>query len=136
LFRGASSPSEGDIVLSLLLEIGVGDEFALNGFLSDGNHADAATGGGVVIARESDSVLDELSGLISSHVRAIVLVSVALDVGTSRASDGAIHGVHETSRVHIVDLVAFIGIPARAEHVGAEVAIVDDSLQNRGCRAN
>ena len=97
MFRGASSPSEGDKVLSFLLEIGVGDEFALNGFLSDGNHADAATGRSVVITSESNGVLDELSGLISSHVRTIVLVSVAFDVSTTRASDGAIHGVHETS---------------------------------------
>jgi hypothetical protein len=136
VFRGASSPSEGDRGLSLLLEIGVWDEFALNGLLSDGDHTDATTGRGVVIAGERNGVLDELSRLVSSHVRTVVIISVALDECTSRASNGAIHSVHETCRVDIVDLVTFIGVPARAEHVGGKVAIVDDSLQNRGSRAD
>lgn len=102
----------------------------MNCILGDSNHTNAATGRSISVARESDSVLDKLSGFISSHVRVIEIISVALNEGTTRPTNSAVSGCHHSSGVDIVDLVAFIGVPARAEHVSAEVTIVDDSLQD------
>jgi len=58
-------------VCSLLFEIGVGNELALDAFLSDGNHANATTRRGVSVAGEGDGVLDKVSGLVSSKVRTV-----------------------------------------------------------------
>jgi len=71
LFPGAFVRLEGGVSSSLLFEIGVGDELALDAFLSDCNHANAATRRCVSVAGECDGVLDKVSGLVSSKVRTV-----------------------------------------------------------------
>jgi uncharacterized protein YneR len=128
LFRGASSPSEGDIVLSLLLEIGVRNEVSGDFFLGDVDHPDATTRGRVSVGSVSNGLFNESHGLFLGEVFSVVSVNETLNISTARATDGNVFLLSEADHVYFEDLVPGVRVPARADHVSLETRVTVNNV--------
>lgn len=101
---------------SFNLEFIVGDILTLNTFLGDVDEADDTTGWCVTEASESDAALHKLLRLVSRHILTVVGVDIAPDEGTARATEGPVAILEVTWGINLVDLVAFVGVPAGTDH--------------------
>ena len=110
----------------------VGNEEAFAACLSDAYHADNTTWGTITIASEWDGALNELLGLIKSHIWVVVCIGVAIDEGGSGTWQSQVLLPEEASLVNAVDLKAFVWVPAWADHASWKPAsvLVDDLAHN------
>ena len=65
-----------------------------------------------------------------------VCIFVTIDEGTARTGDAHFLFLEESCLINTVDLVAFVWVPARADHTGTETAsiAVDDFAHDSSCR--
>ena len=89
---------------------------ALGFLLSDLDHADHAARAAIAIGCERNHILEEVLGLLEGEVVPVELVEVAPDEGRTRAGQGPVTLLEKASLVHTVDLIALVGVPARANH--------------------
>ena len=116
-------------------EVLVGNVEAFTACLSDAYHADNTTWGTITIASKWDGALNELLGLIKSHIWVVIRVGVAIDEGGSGTWQGEVLLPEEASLVNAVDLKALVWVPAWADHASWKPAsvLVDDLAHNVSC---
>ena len=128
LFPGAFVRLEGGVSSSLLFEIGVRNEASGDFLLGDVDHANATTGGGVSKGSISDGLGDEVLGFLKSEISSVVGVNEALHKSATGATHSDVFFLSKANHVHVEDLISFVGVPSRADHVGLETRVAVNNV--------
>ena len=94
--------------------VGVIEAFGF--LLGDLDHADDTAGAAVAVGGERDDILEEVFRLLEREVVPIELVEVPPDERRTRPRQRPVTLLEKACLVHTVDLIALVGVPARANH--------------------
>jgi hypothetical protein len=109
------------------LEVIVRNVWLCDFILGNIDHSDATTTAWITEDGKFDSLLNEVNELFTSHIWSVLVVNITIKVRATRSTHSVVSRVLVTSLVDLIDLKAFIRVPAGANHRdGKSRIIVDD----------